>query len=545
MIPRTFFNTQLGKSAQSQTSADFMIIPAVPPQIPFKDLHRNKDGTYCLLDDKQVNLLLNLNLPDGKYTKNKAPIKGIPYNIISMDEELYIIYPKVIGKGAFGEVRIAQNLRSGEWYVQKRIDLNEEALKSKNKTIEQALKEIKDEHHILMRIDSSPRLSSKGFIGERESKHKGKQYLMLMKYAYGVPLNDIIDCESERGNSQLFLTDPLLSAETRLAIVGSILREARRIIEMNDIIHADIKPENIIIDINKLLAKYIDFGMAYGVDTKDKTHKTKNPAGTSLYLPRDILLKIHEAQDKNDPDIEFIYDEKTMVYALGVTLARLFNLFFVDDFFRDSISFNSKVNQNLLAEPCNDNPYIDLYIYNDSIEEEFRKRLIALFKKMLDNDNVKRPTLHEAITDFQKIKDDYIKEHPTDIIKVSIVNVNDYIKLDDSKKDEFLKSLKMGEVWLIDTGTPKETTVYISVRNDIENFFHRMRTKELIETPANDETENTTPQKVIIPLLVGDKIFFGETASAAKKKLQQYLHDRLTEDYSRHLTPASSKEIRP
>ncbi len=537
MIPRMFLNKEPTQFNQNPSQLDYVEIPKIPPQIHFKSLHKNKDGIYCLLDDNQIKQLLNLNLPDGKYTKNKAPIKDIPYNIISIEEELYIIYPTVIGKGAFGEVRVAQSLRSGEWYVEKRITLDEEALKSKNKSVEQALKEIEDEHHILMRLGFSQTLFSEQKFGKRKSKSKGTQYLMLMKYANGVPLSDLIENETYRGEGELFLTDPLLASETRLAIVGSILREARRIIDVKNIIHADIKPENIIIDINNLLASYIDYGMAFRVDKNGKQYKTKIPVGTMLYLPNEILVDLHKIVHENASDVELSYDEKSMVYALGVTIARLFNLYFTSDFYRDSISFNTKINQDLLANPVDQNPYIDLYNYNDSIEEEFRKQLIDLLNGMLQKDAHKRYSLMEAISQFQQIKDAYFIKHSKDNIVVSVVNVEDYIKLDEPKKIEFLKKLKMSEVWLIDTGKPKDMTVYMAVRSDVENLFHRIRAQEKI-----DHIE--TPE-MIIPLVAGDKVFFGETVKVAKHKLQCYLRDRLSEDYSRNLTPASSKEIIP
>lgn len=142
---------------------------------------------------------------------------------------------KIIGKGAFGEVRVVRHKASGEVYAMKKLNKTEMLYKNQ-------VQHVKAERNVLATVENP------WIVELKYSFQDDKNLYLVMEYLGGGDLMTL-----------LIRKNILSEAEAKFYIAECIL--AIESIHKMNYIHRDIKPDNILID-NKGHIKISDFGLS-------------------------------------------------------------------------------------------------------------------------------------------------------------------------------------------------------------------------------------------------------------------------------------------
>ena len=170
----------------------------------------------------------------------------------------------------------------------------------------------------------------------------------------------------------------------------------------NEIVHLDIKLENILLD-EQYNLEICDFGSSVK-DERRKLENLKNHVGTKNYYSPQIFY----AKEFKKPKIKF-NGFKNDIYSLGICLFILVTgkLPFQDyNEYNDAKSNFDSFFQNF--EETNN--------FNEPLSEEFKE----LFKRMISFKEGNRPSIEEidkSLNDIKSLKDDELKKLEADLIK--------------------------------------------------------------------------------------------------------------------------------
>src|SRR3990167_3427732 len=359
-------------------------IPYVPRQVYFCDL----DESGRLVSVATLKNVIKSNLLDTDYPRTRKQVfknsKGdVPkFSIIYAEDSYYSIYKgnrhgRLLGKGGFGSVKLAQNIKTGEWVALKVMD----SQKTEAGSLHAEIANLKNTDNY--------------FYDYARRGKKGHQYELLMKLASGTCLYDLI------------VRNQIPSRIDKLKIAIACLKSIQALHKKN-ILHRDIKPENLVYDTEKGVISIVDFGLAI----QGSNCSSYEFVGTEgFYAP--------EQNSSNNTPIP--YNEKTEVYALGVTLCDLFNI------------------------PKN-NPAI-LFNNEDPI--------LKTISKMLMRDPEERSDIKSAIFELTFELGKLLGNMPT-IRNFTILNVDDYQKNQHEFKTQLLNITK----------SPDNVMLEISLIND-------------------------------------------------------------------------------
>jgi serine/threonine protein kinase len=193
-----------------------------------------------------------------------------------------------IGSGGMGEVFLATDKRLERSVAIKFLTLDES-----DKDFEESILRFRREAIAIAKL-SHPNIVSIFDIGVEDKKH-----YMIMEYIEGKSLATVLKTSQKRISPNL------------VASIGIQICNALECAHENNIIHRDVKPENIILS-KKGVVKLTDFGIAQlNVENGRKLTQQGSILGSFIYLSPEQL--------KDSSNI----DSRTDIYSLGATLYEL------------------------------------------------------------------------------------------------------------------------------------------------------------------------------------------------------------------------------
>ena len=275
-----------------------------------KEYIENKYNLKSVLTTKWSNILQkiqNLNINEEQKMKIINEINEIEIQKSRKIREKQTIREyeslKIIGRGAFGEVHVCREIKTGKIYAVKKI--KKDILLQKNQIIH-----IRSEQKFMSKVKSP-------WIVDLKASFQEDDYLYLvMEFCQGGDFMNL-----------LIKKDILSEDEARFYIAELIL--AVESIHKLDCIHRDIKPDNILIDKNGHI-KLSDFGLAkisenlgqspilYNKKNKKNrpTHqKNFSCVGTAYYVAPEVLKKTGYSEDIDWWSVGVIFFEMLVGYA--------------------------------------------------------------------------------------------------------------------------------------------------------------------------------------------------------------------------------------
>ena len=275
-----------------------------------KEYIENKYNLKSILSTKWANILQkidNLNINESQKLEIINKINEIKSQKSRKNREKQTIREyesiKIIGRGAFGEVHVCREIKTGKIYAVKKI--KKDVLMRKNQIIH-----IRSEQLFMSRVKSP-------WIVDLKASFQEDDYLYLvMEFCQGGDFMNL-----------LIKKDILTEEEARFYTAELIL--AIESIHKLDCIHRDIKPDNILIDKNGHI-KLSDFGLAKIPDNLGKvqipsnqrlnknrlTHqKNFSCVGTAYYVAPEVLKKTGYTKDIDWWSVGVIFFEMLVGYA--------------------------------------------------------------------------------------------------------------------------------------------------------------------------------------------------------------------------------------
>lgn len=305
----------------------------------------------------------------------------------------------ILGEGTFGKAKLMQRLvpqyaadgrvvsAAGNWYTAKIPKIRDISNRTKRYFRQ---KNTEKESNLLKDIGLG--------IGHIRREDEENYTTVGIKLIEGISLREYINLSKKHP----------ISLAKKLRIATNILAAYKAQIQDKKLLHRDIKPDNIMIDpINEKIT-FIDFGFAEKVENgKLNSSRTR---GTPDYMAPEVAFS------KSKHKLSLTFDEKTEVYALGITL---YNLFFPESHDKNHIS-------------------------------EIDNLILEAIAEMIDENSEERCTLLRSTHFFNNIND--VKIKATDKIEnTGLIFVDEYIQASEEEKANIIEALRLADkVLLID-----------------------------------------------------------------------------------------------
>lgn len=322
------------------------------------------------------------------------------YALYDVDEQLAV-------KGKYGVVRLAQDVKTSEWLALKSTSDSEAFVKRE-----------------LAILEATKQLRVKALGTDKKTTY------ILMPFYFGRPL------------STLIIDHEHLQPVQYLKIAYNAMKALGKIHYAN-ILHRDIKPDNILIDVATAEVNYVDFGFAgMGKRNADDVLECEGVRmGTSNYMSPEISV-----DEKARP-----YSEYSDIYALGVCLAKWFGLELV---YKEKQLIEVKPGKRLET------------VFES---EDIRNMVIDLICRMTEKDVKKRVNLLAAETALRKVFQQLGFTPMTDT-RVALLNISEFKGLIEEQRAAVVTALKAFDQVLLVSPTEKrvKTLEYALLHHELE-----------------------------------------------------------------------------
>lgn len=305
-----------------------------------------------------------------------------------------------IGHGAFGDVFIGKDTKTNKLYAVKKV--------SKELLLSSSMKSyFNNEIYLLKHLPPHPNIIKFHFINESLSN-----YYVVLDYCNGGSLETAISTNILQNDCPF--KEDIVRYITKEILKGLIF------LEKNNIIHRDIKAENILLNytnpsdlakrnIENAEIKIIDFGFARYLQ---RDELASSVIGTPLFMDPKILNYTISNQKTESKKGSCYYNNKVDIWSLGIVVYQL--LFGV-------LPFNGKNCDDLYQSVTKRKFNFPTSIKKISLSKE----CISFIDKMLNIDMNLRPSADELIED-KWINGNYDKKYLMELRDDIDVNKNDY-----------------------------------------------------------------------------------------------------------------------
>ncbi|EKD71421.1 MAG: serine/threonine-protein kinase [uncultured bacterium] len=210
-----------------------------------------------------------------------------------------------------------------------------------------------------------------------------KVYLVLKRFL-GKRLDKMLDDDEDVISS--------FSIEFRIKLTIQLLKALKQQVHDKEIIHRDIKPANIYINKFPLMVNIFDFGLSRRKDVHDQ-----KICGTIYFLAPEGPLKTAELDEVSD------------IYSMGLILAMLWR------------GTTKSLQEGEVEWKTVDNLLRDL-----TLDGKISEKIVNNIMAMISKERSKRPSLEIAISEFEKIYEEYLHSQNKDFIFKAYQISNDF-----------------------------------------------------------------------------------------------------------------------
>lgn len=266
---------------------EYNIIFRKPAKVEEKDI---KENGKLYSEEEIEEIKKRFSSSQNKLSRKEG---NLQYSVLKTSEGgLFALYSgkeeKILGKGAFGKVKLAQNLETGEWVALKSQKKGENPEEEWNEAI-------KEEEAALESVDQL-----KG-SARRDIQSDVKGYTAL-HLAYGKDLSHFLKEAPDESK--------------RLKISFAVLNAIVEQVDQQHMVHRDIKLENLIYDEQTEHCTVVDYGLAKKLNDQNIFTEIGDEKGTPGYMPPEFFVTGNK---------EKVYSSLTDIFACGVLLSEIWS----------------------------------------------------------------------------------------------------------------------------------------------------------------------------------------------------------------------------
>lgn len=325
--------------------------------------------------------------PEKKRKLNKLEKQiNLKFSVIRADNgKLYALYrgkENLLGAGGFGQVKLGQDLETGEWVAVK-TQVSHGNYKDWKKNVRKE-GELTQERN--QQIAMAKRRTDEWWHRNKKAKSYSVQHIIKGQ--------NIADYQPK-------------NFEEKLDMAMAVLKELKGLHESN-ILHLDIKPENMFYDPTTKKATIIDYGISLRIKPGAIAEPSIYSRGTTAYYNRDIPTRV--SQDKKY--IEKLFSKSHDVFAMAFSLLDIFT-----DYRRFLIKSKlGSAYDELFKEPNNlvkttqGKERLNVLFEGQAVPETLKKEIKELVLNMASSTmyNYNKSTIDNYIQSLQSLKDKYL-----------------------------------------------------------------------------------------------------------------------------------------